>query len=67
MDAHALAPLGFGVWIAHYAFHFLSGFWAFVPVIQSALADLGWSVLDVPCWELGPLLPSSWLLPWSRR
>jgi polyferredoxin len=61
--AYALAPLGFGVWIAHYAFHFLSGFWTFVPVIQGALADLRWSVLGTPRWELGPLLPSSWLLP----
>jgi ferredoxin len=61
--AYTLAPLGFGVWIAHYAFHFLSGFWTFVPVAQGALADLGWSVLGTPRWELGPLLPSSWLLP----
>jgi hypothetical protein len=61
--AYALAPLGFGVWIAHYAFHFLTGFWTFVPVIQGALADLGWPVLGTPRWELGPLLPSSWLLP----
>jgi ferredoxin len=61
--AYALAPLGFGVWIAHYAFHFFTGFWTFVPVIQGALADLGWSVLGAPRWELGPLLPSSWLMP----
>jgi ferredoxin len=61
--AYALAPLGFGVWIAHYAFHFLTGFWTFVPVIQGALADLGWPVLGTPRWDLGPLLPSTWLLP----
>jgi hypothetical protein len=61
--AYSLAPLGFGVWIAHYAFHFLTGFWTFVPVVQGALADLGWPVLGKPRWDLGPLLPSSWLLP----
>jgi ferredoxin len=61
--AYALAPLGFGIWIAHYAFHFLTGFWTFVPVIQGALADLGWPVLGAPRWTLGPLLPSGWLLP----
>jgi hypothetical protein len=60
---YALAPLGFGVWIAHYAFHFLTSFWTFVPVIQGVLADLGWTVLGAPRWDLGPLLPSSWLLP----
>jgi hypothetical protein len=61
--AFALAPLGFGVWIAHYAFHFLTGFWTFVPVIQGALVDVGVTVLGVPRWDLGPLLPSSWLMP----
>ena len=61
--AFALAPLGFGVWIAHYAFHFLTGFWTFVPVIQGALADLGVNILGAPRWELGPLFPVSWLTP----
>jgi hypothetical protein len=32
-------------------------------VIQGVLADLGWTVLGAPRWDLGPLLPSSWLLP----
>jgi hypothetical protein len=61
--AFALAPVGFGVWIAHYAFHFLTGFWTFVPVFQGALVDLGVNVLGAPRWDLGPLMPQSWLLP----
>jgi hypothetical protein len=61
--AFALAPLGFGVWIAHYAFHFLTGFWTFIPVFQGALADLGVNILGAPLWDLGPLMPQSWLLP----
>lgn len=61
--AYALVPLGFGVWLAHYGFHFLTGFWTFVPVVQSKLADLGWPVLGAQRWDLGPVLPMSWLYP----
>ena len=61
--AFALTPLGFGLWIAHYAFHFSIGFWTIVPVVQGALADVGWPVLGPPRWDLGPLLPSTSLLP----
>jgi hypothetical protein len=54
---YALVPLGFGVWLAHYGFHFLTGFWTFVPVLQSFVADvLGIPLLGAPRWELGPLL-----------
>ena len=39
---YALAPLGFGMWLAHYGFHFFSGLYTLIPVTQNALADLGW-------------------------
>jgi hypothetical protein len=61
--AYTLAPVGLGVWVAHYAFHFLTGFWTFIPVMQGALVDLGWTFVGAPRWDLGPLLPSNWLLP----
>ncbi len=62
--AFALLPIGFGVWLAHYSFHFLTGFWTFVPVIQSFVADVSGSpLLGMPRWELGPLLPRGWLYP----
>ena len=62
--AYALVPLGFGVWLAHYGFHFLSGFWTFVPVAQSLVAEMvGTPLLGAPRWELGPLLPMGWLYP----
>jgi ferredoxin len=62
--AYALIPVGFGIWLAHYAFHFLTGFWTFVPVVQSFVADmLGTPLLGGPRWGLGPLLPASWLYP----
>jgi hypothetical protein len=61
---YALVPLGFAVWLAHYAFHFLTGFWTFVPVVQSLVADvIGWPLLGSPRWGLGPVVPAAWLYP----
>jgi hypothetical protein len=63
-NAYALVPMGFGIWLAHYAFHFLTGFWTFVPVVQSFVADISGSpLLGSPRWDLGPLLPPGWLYP----
>lgn len=58
----ALAPMGFAMWLAHYAFHFLTGALTVVPVIQSFLADVGLYGGEVR-WDLGPLVPQSWLFP----
>jgi polyferredoxin len=60
--AYALAPLGAGVWLAHYSFHFLTGLWTFVPVVQSAVAGLGWPLLGAPRWDLGGL-PERFVYP----
>ncbi len=57
-----LAPMGFGMWLAHYAFHFLTGALTVVPVIQSFLADVGLSQA-APRWELGPIVPLGWVFP----
>jgi ferredoxin len=54
---YALVPLGFGVWLSHYCFHLLTGFWTFVPVAQSALLDLGQTWLGAPRWSLSGLAP----------
>ncbi len=35
--AVALAPVGFGMWLAHFSFHFVTGFLSFVPVFQRLL------------------------------
>jgi polyferredoxin len=51
--AFSLVPLGFGMWLAHYAFHFFTGVLTVVPVAQSALAELGWPALGEPNWGLG--------------
>jgi ferredoxin len=50
--SYALVPLGFGMWLAHYGFHFFTGLLTFIPVTQSALANLGWRVLGAPRWTL---------------
>ena len=50
--SYAFAPLGFGVWLAHYGFHFLTGLYTFIPVTQNALASLGSPLLGQPRWEL---------------
>ena len=53
--SYGLAPLGCGVWLAHYGFHLLTGLYTFIPVIQSALAGAGFPLLGEPNWRLGGL------------
>jgi polyferredoxin len=49
--AFALVPFGFGVWLAHYGFHLMTGLLTIVPVTQSAAIDLfGRAVLGDPLW-----------------
>jgi hypothetical protein len=49
----ALVPLGFGVWLAHSSFHFLTSYDTVVPVIQRFAADRGWNALGEPGWVCG--------------
>jgi ferredoxin len=54
---YALVPLGFGVWLAHYGFHLLTGLLTFVPVAQEALG-LGsprWDLVGLPARLVYPL------------
>jgi ferredoxin len=54
--ARALVPFGFGVWLAHYGFHFFTGALTVVPVTQLAARNLvGWPVLGQPQWQWGGL------------
>ncbi len=48
--SYALVPLGFGMWLAHYSFHFFTGLLTFIPVTQSTLADWGVRILGAPRW-----------------
>ena len=49
--SYALVPLGFGMWLAHYGFHFFTGILTIVPVTQAALAQLGVPLLGAPLWR----------------
>ncbi len=50
--AYGLVPLGFGMWLAHYCFHFLTGLYTVIPVTQNAIASLGRPLLGEPRWTL---------------
>jgi polyferredoxin len=60
--SYALVPLGFGMWLAHYGFHFFTGLLTIIPVTQSALADVGWRFLGAPLWTLTGL-PTRFVQP----
>lgn len=58
--ACSLVPLGFGIWLAHYGFHLLTGVLTVVPVSQSAALDLlGWAALGEPLWRWTGMPPGS--------
>ncbi|HEY0796028.1 MAG TPA: hypothetical protein VGD64_09630 [Acidisarcina sp.] len=50
--SYSFAPLGLGMWLAHYSYHFLSGIYTIIPVTQSALSSAGFSLLGIPRWNL---------------
>jgi cytochrome c oxidase assembly factor CtaG/ferredoxin len=60
--AFALLPLGFGMWLAHYSFHFLTGIGTVLPVTQRAAADLGVAWLGEPTWALSGSIAGAGLL-----
>ena len=43
-------PLGFSMWAAHLAYHFLTGAAVVIPVAQRVASDLGSSLLGRPDW-----------------
>jgi cytochrome c oxidase assembly factor CtaG len=47
----ALVPLGFGMWLAHYSFHFLTSYDSAVPATQRFAAEHGWTLLGEPVWR----------------
>ena len=60
--ALTLAPLGFSMWVAHLAYHFLTGAAVVIPVSQRVASDLGSSLLGRPNWAgAAMLLPLDWL------
>jgi cytochrome c oxidase assembly factor CtaG len=61
--AYSLVPLGFGMWLAHYCFHYLTSYDTALPVTQRLAMDLGLSWLGEPEWRAGCCPPGGgWLL-----
>jgi len=60
--SYTLVPLGFGMWLAHYGFHFFTGILTIVPVTQAALANLGVHLFGTPRWTWTGL-PTRFVLP----
>jgi cytochrome c oxidase assembly factor CtaG len=59
--AFALVPLGFGMWLAHYGFHLVTGYDTVVPTTQRFAADLGWQIGE-PRWTAACCIPvGDWL------
>ena len=58
--AFALVPVGFGIWLAHYGFHLLTGVATVVPVAQSAAIDVfGRAALGEPLWRWVGMQPGT--------
>ena len=61
--SYALIPLGFGMWLAHYGFHFITSWQTALPAFQRALQDLGATYFGDPhyrcacCQSVGDWLP----------
>jgi len=58
---YVVVALGFGVWAAHYLFHFLTGAAAAIPVAEHFFSARGLG--SPPDWRLAQLVPSRWLFP----
>jgi len=56
--AMTVAPLGFGMWIAHLVFHLFTGSHTPIPVFRRVANDLGLGVFGKPDWAI-----ASWALP----
>jgi polyferredoxin len=57
---YGFVPFGFGMWLAHYSFHFLTGVLTVIPVTQSAAIDLvGRPALGAPMWGWAGMRPGA--------
>jgi ferredoxin len=60
----SFVPMGFGIWLAHYGFHFSIAGLTIIPVMQSFLLDHGVAWLGArPEWGLSRVLPQTWIFP----
>jgi ferredoxin len=51
--SYSLVPLGFGMWLAHYGYHLLTGLYTVVPLAQNAVLSVtGKALLGAPLWTM---------------
>jgi cytochrome c oxidase assembly factor CtaG len=61
--SYALIPLGFGMWVTHYSFHFFTSYGTLVPTTQRFVAEIGWTMLGAPEWSSACCVAvAGWLL-----
>jgi cytochrome c oxidase assembly factor CtaG len=61
--AYTLVPIGFGVWLSHYSFHFLTSWETALPASQRALQDLGYTFGGEPRYQCACCRPvGDWLV-----
>jgi hypothetical protein len=61
--SYALVPLGLGMWLSHYCFHFVTSYDTIVPVAARFVHDLGLTSLAQPHWLAACCRPvAEWLL-----
>jgi cytochrome c oxidase assembly factor CtaG len=61
--SYALVPLGFGMWLSHYSFHFLTSWETVLPAAQRALQDLGSTFFGEPHYQCSCCRPvGDWLI-----
>jgi cytochrome c oxidase assembly factor CtaG len=61
--AYGLVPIGFGVWLSHYSFHFLTSWETALPATQRALQDLGYTFGGEPRYQCACCRPvGDWLV-----
>jgi hypothetical protein len=61
---YVLVPLGFGMWLAHYSFHFLTTCGAIMPVTQRFASDIGFPSMGEPMWSCACCIADT---PWLLR
>jgi len=58
--AYVFVPFGFGMWIAHYVFHLLTGLFTVIPIAQNVVVELvGGPALGEPLWRLTGMRPGA--------
>jgi polyferredoxin len=62
----AFVPLGAGIWIAHYGFHFLIGALTIIPAMHAFLIDRGIELIgSTPNWDVGFIIPMENIFPFQ--